>query len=170
MKDETPSEIKLGGITYKVLINDASNVEEKQTVNTTDTPTTTEVPATKAPTGKPTATSTATPVPVQTNSEGGTFEDFVERLYTVALNRASEPEGKAFWCEHVGNGDLTGAACANEFLLSKEFKDRNLNDEEFLKVLYKTFFDRDAAKRGVIPLLIVLSTPKSGVMSVHHMV
>lgn len=145
-KDETPSEIKLGGITYKVLINDASNLEEKQTVNTTDTPTTTEVPATKAPTGKPTATSTATPVPVQTNSEGGTFEDFVERLYTVALNRASEPEGKAFWCEHVGNGDLTGAACANEFLLSKEFKDRNLNDEEFLKVLYKTFFDRDAAK------------------------
>ncbi|MCR5803656.1 MAG: DUF4214 domain-containing protein, partial [Clostridia bacterium] len=55
------------------------------------------------------------------------------------------PEGKAFWCEHVGNGDLNGAQCANEFLLSKEFKDRNLGNEEFLKVLYRTFFDRDAA-------------------------
>ncbi|MCR5617292.1 MAG: DUF4214 domain-containing protein, partial [Clostridiales bacterium] len=79
------------------------------------------------------------------NSETGkTFEDFVERLYTVALDRASEPEGKAFWCEHVGNGDLTGAQCANEFLLSKEFNDRGLSDEDFLKVLYKTFFNRNA--------------------------
>ena len=82
------------------------------------------------------------------NTNPGTdisFEDFVERLYVVALNRQSEPEGKEFWCTHVGNGDLNGAQCANEFLLSKEFKDRGLSDEEFLKVLYKTFFDRDAA-------------------------
>ncbi|MCR5804584.1 MAG: DUF4214 domain-containing protein [Clostridia bacterium] len=83
---------------------------------------------------------TTTPEP----AKGGGFEDFVERLYTVALNRASEPEGKAFWCEHVGNGDLNGAQCANEFLLSKEFNDRKLTDEQFLEVLYKTFFDRDA--------------------------
>ncbi len=74
-----------------------------------------------------------------------TFEDFVERLYTVALDRASEPEGKAFWCEHVGNGDLTGAQCANEFLLSQEFKDRGLTDEQFLTVLYSVFFDRKAS-------------------------
>ncbi len=83
--------------------------------------------------------------PTATPEKGGGFEDFVERLYTVALGRASEPEGKAFWCEHVGNGNLNGAQCANEFLLSKEFKDRGLSDEDFLKVLYKTFFDRDAA-------------------------
>ncbi len=76
---------------------------------------------------------------------GGGFEDFVERLYTVALGRASEPEGKAFWSEHVSNGDLTGAACANEFLLSKEFNDRGLNDEQFLTVLYSVFFDRKAS-------------------------
>ncbi len=78
------------------------------------------------------------------STTGGGFEDFVERLYTVALNRPSEPEGKAFWCEHVGNGDLNGAQCANEFLLSKEFNDRKLTDEQFLAVLYKTFFDREA--------------------------
>ncbi|MCR5617847.1 MAG: leucine-rich repeat protein [Clostridiales bacterium] len=72
------------------------------------------------------------------------FEDFVERLYVVALGRASEPEGKAFWTEHVGNGDLNGAQCANEFLLSKEFNDRGLTDEQFLEVLYSVFFDRVA--------------------------
>ena len=69
----------------------------------------------------------------------------VSRLQVFALNRASEPEGKAFWCEHVGNGDLDGAQCAKEFLLSKEFNDRGLDDKQFLEVLYKTFFNRDAA-------------------------
>ena len=79
------------------------------------------------------------------NPDSPAFTDFVERLYVVALGRASEPEGKAFWSEHVGNGDLTGAACANEFLLSKEFNDRGLNDEQFLTVLYSVFFDRKAS-------------------------
>ena len=77
------------------------------------------------------------------NVSSPSFEDFVERLYVVALDRPSEPEGKAFWSEHVNNGDLNGAQCANEFLLSKEFNDRKLSDEDFLKVLYKTFFDRN---------------------------
>ena len=72
------------------------------------------------------------------------FESFVERLYDVALGRASEADGKAFWVDHVKNGDLTGADCAREFLNSAEFNDRNLTDEEFLDVLYKVFFDRDS--------------------------
>ena len=75
-----------------------------------------------------------------------TFEDFVERLYVVALGRASEPDDKAHWCKVVGNGSYSGADCARFFLTSPEFNGRNLNDEEYLKVLYKTFFDRDAAE------------------------
>ncbi|MBQ2610650.1 MAG: DUF4214 domain-containing protein [Butyrivibrio sp.] len=74
-----------------------------------------------------------------------TFEDFVERLYVVALGRASEPDGRAHWCKVVGNGSYSGADCARFFLTSPEFNGRNLNDEDYLKVLYKTFFDRDAA-------------------------
>ncbi|MBO7424531.1 MAG: DUF4214 domain-containing protein [Clostridiales bacterium] len=99
-------------------------------------------PSTSTP--APSTPGSSTPAPSNTSTGGG-FEEFVERLYTVALNRASEPEGKAFWCEHVGNGDLNGAQCANEFLLSKEFNDRGLDDKQFLEVLYKTFFNRDAA-------------------------
>ena len=78
-------------------------------------------------------------------SSSGTFEDFVERLYVVALGRVSEEEGKAHWCKVVGNGSYSGADCARFFLTSPEFNGRNLNNEEYLKVLYKTFFDRDAA-------------------------
>ncbi|MCR5804460.1 MAG: DUF4214 domain-containing protein [Clostridia bacterium] len=72
------------------------------------------------------------------------FSEFVERLYVVALGRDSEKEGKEFWCEHVGNGDLTGADCAREFLNSKEFTDKELSDEEFVKILYRVFFNREA--------------------------
>ena len=134
--DAIPSVITHNERTYKVITNDELIITDKKEEVSTDTPTSTE-----APVNSPTATS----VPVTVSSEGGTFEDFVERLYTVALNRPSEASGKEFWCLHVGNGDLTGADCAREFLNSKEFKDRNLNNEEFLKVLYKTFFDRDAS-------------------------
>ena len=108
---------------------------------------------TGTPSGNPSGTPSGNPSnnPSSTPSSGKTpagselsFGDFVERLYVVALNRQSEKEGKDYWCELVGNGTLTGADCARFFLTSPEFKGRNLSDEEFLKVLYKTFFDRDA--------------------------
>ena len=89
-----------------------------------------------------TPTTPVTPVPEVSEKN---FEDFVERLYVVALGRASEADGKAHWCKVVGNGSYSGADCARFFLTSPEFNGRNLNDEEYLKVLYKTFFDRDAS-------------------------
>ena len=102
------------------------------------------VPEKGEPTTEPTSSPTSTPTSNPTTI-GGTFEDFVERLYVVALGRASEAEGKAHWCKVVGNGSYSGADCARFFLTSPEFNGRNLNNEEYLKVLYKTFFDRDAA-------------------------
>ena len=77
------------------------------------------------------------------------FEDFVERLYVVALGRASEPEGKAFWVDQVVNKGFTGADCARFFMLgAPEFLGRNLTDDEFVEVLYKTYFDRDSEPDG----------------------
>ena len=77
------------------------------------------------------------------------FEDFVERLYVVALGRASEPEGKAFWVEQVVKNGFTGADCARFFMLgAPEFLGRNLTDDEFVEVLYKTYFDRDSEPDG----------------------
>ena len=82
-----------------------------------------------------------TPVPQKDEEKG--FAGFVERLYKVALGRDSEKEGKDFWCENVSNGNLTGADCARYFLCSDEFAARGLSKEEFVEVLYLTFFDRD---------------------------
>ena len=92
------------------------------------------------------------PTPTPKPSDDVTFEDFVERLYTVALNRASEPEGKNFWVKQVVEEGKTGADCARYFLLdAPEFMNRKLSIEDFVETLYKTFFDRasDAAgKKG----------------------
>ncbi|MBP5493082.1 MAG: DUF4214 domain-containing protein [Clostridiales bacterium] len=90
--------------------------------------------------------------PIQANPEpvkDPSFEDFVERLYTVALGRASEPEGKAFWVDQVVNKGFTGADCARFFMLgAPEFLGRNLTDDEFVEVLYKTYFDRNSEPDG----------------------
>lgn len=79
-----------------------------------------------------------------TGAKDTTFAGFVERLYQVALNRKAETGGKDYWCRLVSNQTITGDDCARSFLTSDEFKNRNLSDEEFVKVLYKTFFDRNA--------------------------
>ena len=78
-----------------------------------------------------------------------TFEDFVERLYTVALNRESDQEGKAFWVYKVENGEYNGADCARFFLLeADEFMKRKLSVEDFVETLYATFFDRESDPAG----------------------
>ncbi|MBP5491406.1 MAG: DUF4214 domain-containing protein [Clostridiales bacterium] len=78
-----------------------------------------------------------------------TFEEFVERLYTVALGRPSEQDGKAYWCDQVVNKGFTGADCARFFLLdAPEFMNRNLPDDQFVEVLYQTFFGRESEADG----------------------
>ena len=77
------------------------------------------------------------------------FEDFIERMYVVALNRASEPEGKAFWMDKVKNEGFTGGRVAIGFLSeAPEFLNRGLSDSDFVDVLYRTFFDREADEGG----------------------
>ncbi|MBR3058449.1 MAG: DUF4214 domain-containing protein [Clostridiales bacterium] len=76
------------------------------------------------------------------------FEDFVERLYTVALNRKSDPEGKEFWMDEIKNGYRTGADCAEYFLISEEFSNRKLSIDDFVETLYKTFFNRESEPTG----------------------
>ena len=82
-------------------------------------------------------------------SDDPTFEDFVERLYTVALDRESDPEGKAFWVKQVVEEGKTGADCARFFLLdADEFMKRNLSVDDFVETLYATFFDRESDEGG----------------------
>ena len=73
---------------------------------------------------------------------------FVERLYTVALERPSDPAGKQDWIDAITLRGETGASCARGFLYSHEFLNKGLSDEEFVAVLYRTFFDREPDQAG----------------------
>ncbi len=109
----------------------------------------TPTPVTPTP-GDPTPVTPApvTPVPGDPDKEPS-IADFVERLYTIALNRESEPEGKAFWVKEIEDGNRTGGDCAYFFLIeAPEFKNRGLGDEDFVETLYKTFFDRASEAEG----------------------
>ena len=112
----------------------------------TPVPTGTVTPTpTKEPTKAPTVTPTITPSPTPARS----IAEFIERLYTVALDRASEPEGKAFWVNEIESGNRTGGDCAYFFLIeAEEFLNRGLTDEDFVETLYLTFFDRDSEAEG----------------------
>ncbi len=73
---------------------------------------------------------------------------FVERLYTIALGRSSDPKGKADWINRVIYQGYTGAAVAEGFLYSDEFLSKNMSDSVFLNVLYATFFNRAPDEAG----------------------
>ena len=126
-----------------------------EAIPATPTPTNTPTPkpGTPSPTTKPgdptPTTKPGDPTPTPVPGKEATIADFVERLYTIALNRASEPEGKAFWVKEIEEGNRTGGDCAYFFLIeSPEFKNRGLSDEDFVETLYLTFFDRKSEADG----------------------
>ncbi len=91
-----------------------------------------------------------------------TFEDFVERLYIVALGRKAEPNaikfatrlytcclkrepevsGLSYWSLALTNLEQTGCSAAKAFFFSKEFDAMNVSDGKFVDRLYQTFMDR----------------------------
>ena len=73
--------------------------------------------------------------------------DFVDRLYTTLLGRASEAKGKAEWVADLRNG-RTAADVASGFVLSEELKEKNLSNGEFIDRMYRTFLDREADEAG----------------------
>ncbi len=76
------------------------------------------------------------------------IESFVKRMYTVALSREAETKGLNDWSGQLSNQEIDGAGIANGFINSVEFKNRNLNNNDYLDVLYRTFFDREADAGG----------------------
>ncbi|MBR5066757.1 MAG: DUF4214 domain-containing protein [Lachnospiraceae bacterium] len=73
---------------------------------------------------------------------------FVERLYLTVLGRDGEVKGINDWTNDLISRQKNGADVAGGFAMSREFKNRNLSNDEFLKVLYKGFFDREPDTGG----------------------
>ena len=75
---------------------------------------------------------------------------FVTRLYNKALGRNGDDEGMETWCRVILRREKTVEDVAEGFIFSGEFLEKNLSDEEYCKVLYRTFLDREYDVDGLL--------------------
>ena len=73
---------------------------------------------------------------------------FVERMYTIVLNRASEADGKAYWVKRLQNGTETGAEVAYGFYFSSEYKNYGKSNGAFVEDLYRGILGRESESGG----------------------
>ena len=78
---------------------------------------------------------------------------FVARCNTKALGRSYDESGLKTWVSKILNASNRKQAAidtaSNGFLHSAEFQNKKLNDTEYVKVLYRTFLDREYDAAGL---------------------
>lgn len=75
---------------------------------------------------------------------------FVARLYVKALGRTYDEDGLNDWCGRILKQGWSPYRVATEgFLYSQEFANRQTSDTEFVKILYRTFLDREYEEAGL---------------------
>ncbi len=75
-------------------------------------------------------------------STGTGVEAFVKRLYTVVLTRDAEADGVSYWSQILNRKMATGGDAAREFLTSDEFTAKGYGDRNYVRILYRLFFNR----------------------------
>ena len=73
---------------------------------------------------------------------------FVERMYTTAMGRAYDEEGRQYWASELANFNVTGEYVGAAFFLSGEMNGYGLSNEEYLVRLYATFMNREPDPDG----------------------
>ena len=74
--------------------------------------------------------------------------DFVKRFYSVVLERPqaeidADVDGIKYWVDRLISGADDGSNVAYGFVYSKEFQNKGVSDEEYVLILYHSFFGRD---------------------------
>ena len=94
------------------------------------------------------ATSMHLVVPTDGAARRAWIEAFVRRFYTVALERKPDTQGFLDWVDSLDKGNNDGAGIGQGFILSDEFRGKNLSNVDYLVTLYRTFFDREPDEEG----------------------
>ena len=75
-------------------------------------------------------------------------ERFVERSYRLCLGRNPEQAGLNYWTKRLNNRQETAASAVQGFFESKEFKQMNLSNAEYVERCYNIIMDRQSDKAG----------------------
>ncbi|MBO6215198.1 MAG: DUF4214 domain-containing protein, partial [Lachnospiraceae bacterium] len=77
---------------------------------------------------------------------------FVSRLYTQALGRSFDANGLNDWCGQIianPSREIILNISTNGFLNSQEFRNKGLDNTEYVKVLYRTYLGREYEESGL---------------------
>ena len=74
---------------------------------------------------------------------------FVNRLYSIALDRPADVGGLNDWTGRLLEKKQTPKQVAQGFVFSKEMSNRNLNNTEFVTMLYHTMMGREPDAAGL---------------------
>ncbi len=83
---------------------------------------------------------------------------FVERMYMEVLNRTADEPGVRSWVAVLQDGSYTGTQVAEGFIMSEEFLAKNMTNEEYVRIMYRAFFGRDADPEGLATWTDALAT------------
>ncbi|MDD5658958.1 MAG: DUF4214 domain-containing protein, partial [Actinomycetota bacterium] len=86
---------------------------------------------------------------------------FVTRLYETCLGRSPDPGGLENWVGNLLAGRVSGGQAAYGFVFSEELINRNLDNDQFLAIMYKAFFDRPADAEGYANWMGLLNSGSS---------
>lgn len=81
---------------------------------------------------------------------------FVNRLYELVLSRTPDTKGRREWVEALASQRNTAAVAALGFLDSNELKGKNLSDNAYLDILYRTLLNREPDNKGKSEWLAVI--------------
>lgn len=82
------------------------------------------------------------PASIVVSDPDASLKNFVERLYRDVLGRQFDVAGRDHWVSMLRHTNATGSSVANGFFNSQEFANKNMSNEQFVKTLYRVFFDR----------------------------
>ncbi|WP_153110920.1 DUF4214 domain-containing protein [Propionivibrio limicola] len=84
----------------------------------------------------------------QFNQSTSNISDFVTRFYETILGRTPDPHGLNDWTDRLNTGISSGSEVAQGFIFSQEFTNQAVNNDEYVDILYRAFFNRQADNTG----------------------
>ena len=92
-----------------------------------------------------------------TKAQREAVEAFVTRFYQLCLKRDPDIAGLDGWVASLLSSANVGADVAEGFIFSQEFTKTVISNEEYMRILYKAFFNRDPDAAGLAGWLEVLN-------------
>lgn len=80
--------------------------------------------------------------------EDDALTTFIKQLYRTLMHREADAAGLSNWYSNLSSGTITGADIVYSFITSSEFVGYNYSDEEFVRILYRALYNREADPTG----------------------